>query len=259
MTVREDRTRNDPAAARGVELHRASADPPPPAMPAEPSAEGATLPAWVADRLREFITEGELPPGARLNERALGARLGVSRTPLREALRLLAADGLVVLTPNRGAQVIALSETDIAESFEVMSALEAFSGELACRHITGEEIGEIKALTFEMLACHARRDLPGYYRLNRAIHDAINRAAGNAMLTGVYQRLNLRLQNLRFRSNFDPDKWDSAAHEHAAMVEALEAREGARLAAILRAHLIRKGESVLDALRREASIATPPA
>lgn len=221
-------------------------------------ADRTTLPAWVAERLRELITEGDLLPGARLNERALGDRLGVSRTPLREALRLLAADGVVALQPNRGAQVVILSEADIAESFELMSGLEAFSGELACRHITAEEIAEIKALTFEMLACHARRDLPSYYRINRAIHDCINRAARNRLLTDTYRRLNLRLQNLRFRSNFDHDKWSRAARDHAEMVEALEARDSARLAAILRAHLTQKGESVLDALRVRTPVAVSP-
>jgi DNA-binding GntR family transcriptional regulator len=131
----------------------------------------STLPFALAERLREMIIEGRLAPGARLNERVLCERLGVSRTPLREAFRVLAAEGLIELQPNRSAQVVALSEGDVRESFEVMGALEALSGELACRRITDDEIAEIKALTFEMLACHARRDLPAYYRLNRAIHD----------------------------------------------------------------------------------------
>ena len=135
------------------------------------------------------------------------------------------------------------------ESFEVMSGLEAMSGELACRHVTAEQVAEIKALTFEMLACHARHDLPGYYRLNRAIHDQINLAARNRQLTQVYATLNLRIQNLRFRSNFDRDKWDRAAREHADMVAALEARDGARLASIMRTHLTKKGEAVLEAMR----------
>jgi DNA-binding GntR family transcriptional regulator len=214
---------------------------------------GVTLPSAVADRLREMIIEAELRPGARLNERALCERLAVSRTPLREAFRLLAAEGLVELQPNRGAQVVALSEHDIRESFEVMGALEALSGELACRRIGDTEVAEIKALTFEMLACHARRDLPAYYRLNRAIHDRINLAAGNALLRRTYQTLNQRIQNLRFRSNFDRDKWDRAARQHADMVDALEARDGARLGDILRHHLEHKGEAVLDGLRARAA------
>jgi DNA-binding GntR family transcriptional regulator len=214
--------------------------------------ERTTLPAAVADQLRELITEGVLSAGTRLNERALCDRLGVSRTPLREAFHLLAAQGLIEQTPNRGAAVLKLSEEDIHESFEVMSGLEAMSGELACRHVTSDEIAEIKALTFEMLACHARHDLPGYYRLNRAIHDRINHAARNRLLTQVYLTLNVRIQNLRFRSNFDRDKWNKAAREHTEMVEALEARDGPGLAAILRSHLLQKCDAVLDAIGRQS-------
>jgi DNA-binding GntR family transcriptional regulator len=219
-----------------------------------PSPAASTLASTLADRLREMIIEGELAPGTRLNERALCDRLGASRTPLREAFRLLAAEHLVELQPNRGAQVVSLSDNDIRESFEVMGALEALSGELACHHITADEIAEVKALTFEMLACHARRDLPAYYRLNREIHDRINAAARNALLRQVYTTLNLRIQNLRFRSNFDQFKWDKAAREHAEMIDALEARDGPRLGAVLRNHLREKCEAVLETLRGSGTV-----
>ncbi|MEP7275165.1 MAG: GntR family transcriptional regulator [Betaproteobacteria bacterium] len=212
-----------------------------------------TLPASVAERLRELITEGDLAPATRLNERGLCVRLGVSRTPLREAFRLLAAEGLIELQPNRGALVAALSLDDVRESFDVMGGLEALSGELACRHVTDADVVEIKALTFEMLACHARRDLPGYYRLNQAIHDRINLASRNRLLTQVYRTLNRRIQNLRFRSNLDRDKWNRAADEHREMVEALEARDAPRLSALLREHLQRKCDAVLEALRADAA------
>jgi len=218
--------------------------------PAGAARTPSTLPASAAERLRELIIEGHLPPGTRLNERALCEELGISRTPLREAFRVLAADGLVALHPNRGAHVVQLSVVDIRESFEVMAALEALAGELACRHATGGEIAEIRALTFEMLACHARADLSAYYRINRQIHDRINAAARNTLLAQTYRTLNLRIQNHRFRSNFDRDKWSRAADEHVAMATALEARDGAALAALLRVHLVRKGEAVLDALAR---------
>jgi DNA-binding GntR family transcriptional regulator len=220
---------------------------------AAPSSAGgaSTLADALADRLREMIIEGELPPGTRLNERALCDRLGASRTPLREAFRLLAAEHLVELQPNRGAQVVSLSDDDIRESFEVMGALEALAGERACRQVMPEEVAEVKALTFEMLACHARRDLPAYYRINRLIHQCINRAARNALLTQVYSNLNQRIENLRFRSNFDQHKWDKAAREHSEMVEALEARDGERLGAILRHHLHEKCQAVLDGRRAE--------
>lgn len=222
---------------------------------APPSGGASTLAEALADRLREMIIEGELPPGTRLNERALCDRLGASRTPLREAFRLLAAQHLVELQPNRGAQVVSLSDDDIRESFEVMGALEALAGELACRNVTVDDVAEVKALTFEMLACHARRDLPAYYRVNRLIHQCINRAARNALLTQVFFNLNQRIENLRFRSNLDQAKWDKAAKEHSEMVDALEARDGARLGAILRHHLQEKCQAVLEGRRAEREAA----
>ena len=153
---------------------------------------------------------------------------------------------------------MSLSENDIRESFELMGALEALSGELASKRITDTEVTEIKAFTFQMLACHARRDLPAYYHLNRIIHDRINQAARNSQLTQAYATLNLRIQNLRFRSNFDDDKWSKAAREHEAMVAALEARDGGRLSSILRNHLRQKGDAVLDAMRATRTHGSEP-
>jgi DNA-binding GntR family transcriptional regulator len=213
----------------------------------------STLPATIGETLRALITDGTLAPGSRLNERALCDRLGVSRTPLREAFRVLAAEGLIELTPNRGAHVVALSESDIRDAFELLGALEALAGELACARITAEETAQVKALTFQMLACRARRDLPAYYRINREIHDRINAAARNRALAQTYAQQNLRLQNLRFRSNFDEDKWARAAQQHEAMVEALELRDGEALARILRDHLRAKCEAVLDAMHANAT------
>lgn len=221
------------------------------AQPSE-AVNRRTLPATIADRLREMIIEGELAAGARLNERELCDRLQVSRTPLREAFRLLSADGLVRMQPNRGAHVVALSEKDIRESFEVMGALEALSGELACQRITDQEIAEIQALTYEMQACHARKNLSSYYHVNRAIHDRVNAAGHNELLSQVYQNINLRLQNLRFRSNLNHEKWDRAMREHLEMAEALASRDGPRLAQIMRQHLRRKGEAVLENLKLAA-------
>lgn len=210
--------------------------------------EQRTLPGVIEARLREWIIEGVLEPGARLNERVLCEQLEVSRTPLREALRRLAHDGLCEVIPNRGAFVARMSREAVLESFQVMGALEALAAELACARITDREVDEIEALTFEMRACHARRDLPEYYRHNRAIHERISRAAHNQLLADLSHRLNLRIQNLRFRSNLDVGKWNAAVKEHQQMVELLRARDGEGLARLMRAHLARKAEAVLAML-----------
>jgi DNA-binding GntR family transcriptional regulator len=202
----------------------------------------------VADQLRDLITEGVLAPGAHLNERVLCGELQVSRTPLREALRTLAAEGMVELLPNRGAMVAALSRRDVEHAFELMGALEGLAGELAAQRATPAEVDEIRALHFEMLAAHARRDLPAYYRFNRDIHRRIAACARNPVLDETHERLNARLQALRFRSNLNRDKWDTAVEEHDRMVDALADRDGARLGAVLRAHLENKLAAVLAQL-----------
>ena len=222
--------------------------------PSQTVAAGRALHATVLMRLRDMIVEGELAPGARLNERVLCARLGVSRTPLREAMKMLAAEGLLALLPNRGAMVPELSAEEIRHTFELMAALEAANGELACARITAAELDEIRALHYEMLACYARRDLPGYYRRNHAIHALINLAARNPALTQTYRTVNARIQALRFRSNFNREKWEAAVEEHEQMIDALAKRDGARMRTILTLHLAHKCEAVLAELENPTEL-----
>ncbi|MFJ2995437.1 GntR family transcriptional regulator [Pandoraea sp. NPDC087047] len=203
----------------------------------------------VMDRLRKMITEGALAPGAHLNERALCEQLGVSRTPLREALKMLAVERLIDLLPNRGARVVTLSASDIADAFELLSGLEALAGELACERITQAEIDEIQALHCAMDDCYANGDLPGYFDCNQRIHDRINAAARNPALTQMYQSVNHRLRALRFRSNLHTGKWERAIEEHVAMLRALHQRDGAALGRLLRAHLMAKCTAVLAGMR----------
>jgi DNA-binding GntR family transcriptional regulator len=213
-----------------------------------PKLERPRLHDTVVEHLRNLIIEGMLGPGVKLNERELCETLGISRTPLREAMKVLAAEGLIDISPNRGASVSRMNETEIAETFELMSGLEALSGELAGERITAEELAEIKALHVAMVKCRAQNDLPGYYSRNQTIHNKINEAARNSVLRQTYLSVNRRLLALRFKSNFQVKKWDRAILEHEEMINALEARDGKRLATILRAHLLEKRDAILNDL-----------
>ncbi|TAJ83236.1 GntR family transcriptional regulator [Reyranella sp.] len=213
----------------------------------------SSLPEAAAERLRTLIIEGGLQPGAKLNERELCERLGVSRTPLREAFRMLAADGLLVQLPNRGAQVVALSPDDVRDGFEVMAALEGLAGELAVARVTDNDIADLRALQAEMEAAHLQHDLPAYYRINRIIHDRLNAIAGNAVLGQTYRTLNARLHALRFRSNLNRAKWDQAVAEHRSMIAALAARDGAALRDLLIRHLRAKQQAVLASMNNQDS------
>lgn len=210
----------------------------------------------VTVRLRKMLVEGQIEPGAKLNERTLCEALCISRTPLREAIKSLAAEGLVVLLPNRGAKAFQMSLEDINHTFELMGSLEGTSGELSALRITKQEMAEIEALHYEMKAAFTRRDLSNYYRLNAAIHSAINDAAKNPALSATYQQVNSRLQALRFQSNQDGDKWSHAMQEHDEMVSALQKRDGAALRKILMRHLEHKRAVVIAQLQIASSFAS---
>lgn len=203
----------------------------------------------VANRLRTMLVEGRIAPGAKLNERELCEQLRVSRTPLREAIKLLAAEGLVDLLPNRGAVAVKLGEADVRNAFELLAHLEGLSGELAVQRVTDAELAEIRALHYEMLAAFARSDLSGYYRINALVHAAINQAAANPVLTKTYREINSRVEALRFRTNQDAARWKQAVKEHEQMIQALDARDAAALRNILVQHLQHKRDSVLETLR----------
>jgi len=203
----------------------------------------------VAVRLRQRIVEGHLAPGAKLNERELSESLHVSRTPLREAIKMLAAEGLVELLHNRGAVVAQMSQQDVADTFEVIAGLEGQSGALAAQRITDAELAEIRALHYEMLAAYTRRDLPTYYSINAQIHTLINAAARNPVLTQTWRTVNARLQAMRFRSNVDEAKWKRAVKEHERMVELLAQRDANALRELMTQHLEHKRDAVLELMR----------
>lgn len=216
------------------------------------AADDATAPRLlhedVAERLRELIMHGELAPGVKLNERVLCEQLGISRTPLREAFKSLASEGLVELLPNRGAIVAPLDPARLQQIFAVLEALEGLAGELACRTASERQLREIRALHFEMLAHHARHELDAYFRCNQEIHIRIVEASGNEPLAQIYRSLNANARRARYMANLSQERWDQAVAEHNEILDALTARDAARLQRLLREHLEHKLALVMDAL-----------
>ncbi len=196
----------------------------------------ATLPAQVAERLRDMIAADELSPGTKLNERELTAHLRISRTPLREALKMLASEGLVQLVPNRGAFVANPSPGEVEEMLEAMGALEAICGELACARATQAELAAIRQTHDRMTKAYERRDRHTYFKLNQEIHLRIARASRNATLQRMHETLNARLYRVRFLSN-RTDRWHTAVEEHEAIADALERRDVGLVRRLLREHL----------------------
>lgn len=206
-----------------------------------------------SDRIRDLIVQGQLAPGTRLNERLLAAQFGLSRTPLREAFKVLATEGLVDLLPNRGAVVSQMDPVRLSETLAVMGALEALAGEFACMNATEAQLNEIRALHYEMLAHHARGDLAGYFKFNQAIHLKLVKYSGNAVLFNAYRQMNSNVRRARYLANLSRERWDSAVREHDEILAALGARDVKRIKALLSDHLAHKLASVLAELGRPAA------
>ncbi len=201
----------------------------------------------VVSRLRTMLLEGEIPPGARIPERELCDKLSISRTPLREALKVLAAEGLVLLLPNRGSRAAKLTDKDVHDLFEVCQGLEALAGELACERISDTQVERIGNLHEDMARHYRDGNLSQYYRCNRQIHEAIVEAACNPVLSSLYESVTARIRRARYLTPMTPARWASAIREHEAILNALQRRDGMFLAHILRTHLRHKREEVLSA------------
>ena len=226
--------------------------------PAEPLAPVGTrrvrreaLGTQALDRLREMIIEGELAPGARVVETALCAALDVSRTPLREALKLLAAEGLVELLPHRGARIARFTAAEARELFEVIAGLESLAAEFAAARMSERQLGSLEELHARMARHHARRRRHDYFDLNSRIHEIIVDFSGNSVLRETHARLMARAGRGRYMAILSPERWDEAMGEHEAIMRAFRERDPAVAASVWRQHLRRTGEVVQQALDAE--------
>ena len=206
--------------------------------------ERPTLHNVVISRVRDMIIEGQLPVGTRIHEGQLGLQLGVSRTPLREALKVLATEGLVELIPSRGAFVRTLTVKDARDMLEVLSSLERLAGPMTCQNASDEAIRAVRRLHDEMLAFYAVRDRLQYFKRNQQIHSALISLSGNESLTLVHDILQSRMKRIRYIGDQKDESWAAAVDEHEEMIAALEARDGARLSSAMADHLAQSWERI---------------
>ena len=212
-----------------------------------------SLPEIAAERLRALIHDGTLPPGARLGEADLAQTFGISRTPVREAIKMLASEGLAELLPNRGARVPRISDQDLRDLVETIGGLEGIAGDLAAQRITPAELAAIRASHAELLDAYARRDAAAYFTHNRAIHEAIMTAARNRPLQDLYRNLAIRMNPLRFRAAMDEAGWANAVAEHEEMLVLLERGDGKALLDLMRRHVRGKEATIAAAFGETAA------
>jgi len=194
-----------------------------------------SLHAEVTERVRQLIVESKIQPGDRVPELQISQDLGVSRTPIREALKVLASEGLVELLPLRGAIVKKFSTKDAADMLEVMSLIETFAAQKACK-ADQTEIDHILSLHEKMKLLYEKGKRPAYFDLNQKIHDGIVSMANNETLSMVHATLSKRMRSLRYSGNNIPENWSDALAEHEEVAQALGLRDSKRIARAIQIH-----------------------
>ncbi|MFY0612726.1 MAG: GntR family transcriptional regulator [Hyphomicrobiaceae bacterium] len=210
--------------------------------------ERRTLHDEVVDRMRDMIIEGQLAADARINESELCQRLGVSRTPVREAIKTLASEGLIDLVRNKGAIVKRLGIGEITDMLEAVAVLELYAARTGVERGGEDEIKSILAMHKDMRACYKAHDRLPYYKLNQSIHAAIVALAHNQTIIAAHETLQMRLRRIRYVGNEQPQFWSGAMREHEAMAKALKKRDGEKLCAAIAAHLEQTRERVVSYL-----------
>ncbi|ATE53204.1 MULTISPECIES: GntR family transcriptional regulator [Actinosynnema] len=196
------------------------------------------LTGQTVDALREIVLSGEVSAGQRVNEVELAARLGISRGPVREAIRQLASEGLLVLVPNRGAYVPVADATEVTLLFELRTALECAAAGLAAARRSEADVTAMRAVCAESRRSHrAGERFP--HRLDLAFHNALLDAAASPRIAEQVRLVQQRVVLLRSALRDDPPHQTASLDDHEALVDAVEAGDGARAAEVMRAHLER--------------------
>jgi len=207
----------------------------------------------VASQLRERIFAGELAPGSFLDEVRLAEELKISRTPLREALKVLTVEGLVRHEPRRGCFVNEVTEQDLDEIFPVIGLLEGRCAFEAAQHASDADLEALEAL-HQKLARHAKaRRINEYYEANFAIHEAIIRLAGNRWLATAIADLRKILKLARLQQLHAPGRLDQSLSEHLAVFAALKARDADGAEAAMRTHMQRQRDALRELARAQRS------
>lgn len=221
----------------------------------------AGLHEQAAARLRSLIVRGELRPGQQLGETDLSDALGISRTPLREALKQLATEGLVELRLNRSAVVAPFRREELTELFEAVAGIERCAAELAAVRMEARDVERLEALQEKIERHHSHGELRDYFEVNQQIHSTIVDFARNGVLKATHEVLLARAERARFFALSVLGRWDESVREHQEILAALKAGDGSRAGQLLGYHVRRTGDIVAETLggKDNAVAPDPPA
>ena len=209
----------------------------------------------VAERLRQRIFAHELPPGTWVDEQALAADYGISRTPLREALKVLASEGLVTLKPRRGCYVTEISERDLDEIFTVMALLEGQCAADTARKASETDLIHLRSVHDELERAADTNDIDGFFEANQAFHQEVQHIADNRWLTQAITDLRKVIKLSRHHSLFSDGRLKQSLAEHRAILDALAHRDVARSERLMREHISSGRQALAKVAARRDSAA----
>ncbi len=205
----------------------------------------------VFNTLRESILKGEMKPGERLMEIHLASRLGVSRTPIREAIRMLELEGLVTMIPRRGAEVAQISAKGLKDVLEVRQALDALAMELACERITDEEIRELRRACDHFIEMTKTRDAIQIAEADVALHDRIVKASGNERLAQMVNNLSQQMYRYRLEYIKDVSQHGRLIQEHEEIYRCISSRDKEAGARAIKMHIYNQEQSIANQIRQK--------
>lgn len=214
-----------------------------------------SLPEQLARQVRRDILRGKLPPGAPIKERDTASERGVSRTPMREAIRILAQEGLVHLRPSRSPVVASPSFREVADQVELLLLLEMRSAELACRNASDAEIEAIADIVRHMADHFDDTDPLDMFEVDMSFHAAIARASHNAPIAETHHRYLQRLWRARYLAAAQLRNRERVVGDHQRIAEALASREPEAAAAAIYKHLWHMAEDIRAAMKAESEAA----
>jgi DNA-binding GntR family transcriptional regulator len=196
------------------------------------------------ERIRDMIVEGGLVAGEWINETELCQLLQISRTPLREALKILATEGMVELIPRRGAHVAKLSPRELVDVFEALGGIEGLAAELAALRMSSADLEKLRELQVLIEQRHQARNRLAYFHDNQELHKAIVRLSGNSAIAEIHARLIARVRRARYQAILSEARWSASVKEHALILAALENRDARRAGELMRQHVAHTGAVV---------------
>ncbi len=200
----------------------------------------------VANEIREMIRVGTLEKGDKINEKELSLALGVSRTPIREALQRLSIEGLIKIVPHKGAYVSSPRLRDIREMFEVMSVLEGACARMATEKMTDDQLERLEALHEELERHYKKRDHENYLQVNHQYHTYIQELTGNKILNDIINGIRLKILLYRSQQLYRPRRFDESIKEHRELLKAFKKKDPVEAETLMKSHLMNQCEALVS-------------